>query len=175
MAGSNDSEWVRAAVAQYEQPLLRYALRLTNDLERARDVVQDTFLRLCRQTRSDIEARLAQWLFTVCRNRALDVHRKESRMTPASTTLPTVAPSDGPAPDAALEQHETMGRVLKFMAALPANQQEVLRLKFQEGLSYKEISGITQLTVSHVGVLIHNGLKTLRVRMGATPRMAPGA
>jgi RNA polymerase sigma-70 factor (ECF subfamily) len=175
MAGSSTSEWVRAAVAEYEQPLLRYAMRLTNDLERARDVVQDTFLRLCRQPRADIEARLAQWLFTVCRNRALDVSRKESRMKPTSSTLPDVAPSDMPDPHVAMERNETVGRALELMTSLPRNQQEVLRLKFQQGLSYKEISGITQLTVSHVGVLIHNGLKTLRVRMGATPRMAPGA
>ena len=46
------------------------------------------------------------------------------------------------------------------------NQQEVLRLKFQHGLSYREISGVTELTVSHVGVLIHNGLKALRARLG---------
>jgi len=175
MAGSSDSEWVRAAVARYEQPLLRYAHRLTNDLERARDVVQDTFLRLCRQPRKDIEDRLAQWLFTVCRNRALDTARKESRMKPASPTMPDVATSDAPAPDAVMERDETLGRAMRFLSSLPQNQQEVLRLKFGEGLSYKEISGITQLTVSHVGVLIHNGLKTLRVRMGATPRMAPGA
>lgn len=150
-------------------------MRFSNDLERARDVVQDTFLRLCRQPRTDIEARLAQWLFTVCRHRALDLQRKENRMKPASTSLPDVATSDAPGPQAVMERDETMGRALQCMSSLPQNQQEVLRLKFGEGLSYKEISGITQLTVSHVGVLLHNGLKTLRVRMGATPRMAPGA
>jgi RNA polymerase sigma-70 factor (ECF subfamily) len=47
----------------------------------------------------------------------------------------------------------------------------VLRLRFQEGLSYKEIAGVMQLTVSHVGVLIHNGLKSLRARLDA-PRLA---
>ena len=78
-------------------------------------------------------------------------------------------------PGADLQRRETVGRVLAELEDLPPRQQEVINLKFQEGLSYKEISGITQLTVSHVGVLLHNGLKTLRVRMGATPRMAPGA
>jgi RNA polymerase sigma-70 factor (ECF subfamily) len=48
---------------------------------------------------------------------------------------------------------------------LPANQQEVIRLKFQSGLSYREISRVTGLTVSHVGVLIHTGLKSIRIKL----------
>ena len=39
---------------------------------------------------------------------------------------------------------------------LPDRQQEILRLKFQGGLSYKEIADVMDLTISHVGVLIHN-------------------
>src|SRR3979409_1651602 len=58
-----------------------YAAGLLGAPEAARDVVQETFLRLCVQDRAEIESRLAEWLFTVCRNRALDVLRKERRMT----------------------------------------------------------------------------------------------
>jgi len=35
-------------------------------------------------------------------------------------------------------------------------------LKFQNGLSYREISRITNLSVSNVGVLIHTAIKTMR-------------
>jgi RNA polymerase sigma-70 factor (ECF subfamily) len=38
-------------------------------------------------------------------------------------------------------------------------------LKFQGGLSYREISRVTGLTVSHVGVLIHTGLKSIRTKL----------
>ncbi len=169
-AGLTDSEWMASAVAEYEAPLVRYAWRMTGDLERARDVVQDTFLRLCRADRAEVEAHLAQWLYTVCRNRALDVRRKEIRMQPAPAE--SIERPDGghSAPSARLEHDESYGRALLLLAALPANQQECIRLKFQQGLSYKEIAGITQLTVSHVGVLIHNGLKTLRARLPETRR-----
>src|SRR5262245_30690962 len=71
---------VRTAVEQYQAQLLRYATRLTGDPERARDVVQDTFLRLMAQSPAEIDGHLAEWLFTVCRHRAFDVHRKEARM-----------------------------------------------------------------------------------------------
>ena len=75
----NRAEWMRSVLAQHEGPLLRYATRITGNLERARDVVQDTFLRLCREHPEKLNSHLTEWLFTVCRNRALDVVRKESR------------------------------------------------------------------------------------------------
>jgi len=61
-----------------------------------------------------------------------------------------------------LEHEETMSQVLRLMEALPKNQREVLRLKFQSDLSYKEISEITKLSVTNVGFLIHTAIKTLR-------------
>ena len=45
--------WIREAVARFEGPLAIYATRLLGDAESARDVVQDTFLRLCSQERND--------------------------------------------------------------------------------------------------------------------------
>lgn len=63
------------------------------------------------------------------------------------------------------EHNESAGRVQRFMKHLPPNQQEVVRLKFQSGLSYKEIAGVTNLSVTNVGFLIHTALKTLRQRM----------
>src|SRR5438132_1705975 len=70
-----DAAWVRSAVERFEGPLILYASRVLGDAEAARDVVQDTFLRLCAQTRAQVDGRLAEWLFTVCRNRSLDVLR----------------------------------------------------------------------------------------------------
>jgi DNA-directed RNA polymerase specialized sigma24 family protein len=48
---------------------------------------------------------------------------------------------------------------------LPDNQREVLYLKFQCDLSYKEISNITQLSVTNVGFLIHTGVKSVREKI----------
>jgi len=49
-----------------------------------------------------------------------------------------------------------------MLEELPENQRAVIALKFQNGLSYKQISQQTGLSVSNVGFLIHTGLKTLR-------------
>ena len=84
-----------------------------------------------------------------------------------------------PLNDAALENHESPARspaavvngrestseVLRVLATLPDSQQEVIRLRFQNGLSYREISGVTALSVSNVGYLIHTAIKTIRERL----------
>ena len=70
--------------------------------------------------------------------------------------------SPEPAPHEAAERKELGHRVLELMEQLPVNQQEVLRLKFQNGFSYQEISRISGHSVSNVGYLIHAGIKTLR-------------
>ncbi|QEH34094.1 ECF RNA polymerase sigma factor SigE [Aquisphaera giovannonii] len=154
--------WVREAVTRFEGPLTLYATRLLGDPEAARDVVQDTFLRLCSQARESVEGHLAEWLFTVCRNRALDVLRKEHRMTQLSDEQVNRCLSPAPGPQEAAERHDLGAKVLSLLESLPVNQREVLRLKFQNGFSYQEISRISGHSVSNVGYLIHAGIKTLR-------------
>ena len=67
--------WVGDAVARFEGPLTLYASRLLRDAEAARDVVQETFLKslVAADNSHQLTATLAEWLFTVCRNRASDV------------------------------------------------------------------------------------------------------
>ena len=154
--------WITAALDRHGGDLARYALRFLHDHSRAQDVVQETFLRLCQQRQAELDGRLVPWLFAVCRNVALDVRRKEQKMSSiAEETVATIS-SPQPPPHEQAEQTELAGHVLQLLARLPENQQEVIRLKFQQGLSYKEISSVTGQTVSNVGFLIHTGLKRLR-------------
>jgi RNA polymerase sigma factor (sigma-70 family) len=132
-------------------------------------VVQDTFLRLCREDLALLDGRLPQWLFRVCRNRALDVRRRRGRH-PEPAELRDLEPPPPPSPARLLESQEAMDAVDAVMATLPDSQQEVLRLKFQEGLSYSEIAGVTGLTTNHIAVLVHLGLKEIRARV---PRPTP--
>jgi RNA polymerase sigma-70 factor (ECF subfamily) len=157
-----DASWIRSALERFEAPLTRYAFGITGDLERARDVVQDTFLRLCSESPARLDGHLAPWLFKVCRNRALDVRKKETRTLPLEDDRSESRVSPDPLQSAELEVKEDLGHVLRLLSTLPENQREVIRLKFQNELSYREISEITGLSVSNVGFLIHQGLKSLR-------------
>ncbi len=165
MNDQRKSDWVRTALERHESSLLRYAASITGDAERARDIVQDTFVRLCAEEPAKLDGCLAEWLFTVCRNRALDVLRKEKRMTPLTDMDLDVRESEEPSPSAAAEKNETATQLLRLVGALPTNQREAIRLKFQGGLSYAEISRVTGHSVTNVGFLIHTGIKTLRQKL----------
>ena len=78
-------------------------------------------------------------------------------------------PGDQDGPDQKAEQTETNSLVLKLVSQLPENQREVVRLKFQGGLTYKQIAEVTGLSKTNVGFLIHTGLKSLRKQLGAKP------
>ncbi len=79
---------------------------------------------------------------------------------------PVLDPVSGEtSPDQLAERRDAARHVLRLLDDLPPNQQEVIRLKFQNSLSYREISTVTGLSVSNVGYLIHIGLKTIRRRL----------
>lgn len=162
--------FVQSAVARHQGPLLRYATRLLHgDADRARDVVQDTFVRLMAQPPAEVDGHVAEWLFTVCRNRATDLLRKEGRMSLFVEGQAERLVASEPRPGAALERNEQHAAVLRLLSRLPPNQQEVVRLKFQNGFSYQEISRITSLSVSNVGFILHTAIKALRQHMAAQP------
>lgn len=160
-------ELVESAQAEFEGPLTGYAAGLLGgDWDRARDVVQDTFIKLHRQDPASIQGKLKSWLYTVCRNRSIDVLRKENPMMTSAGEAFENLNTDEPDPARAMERQERFDEVLRFLERLPDNQREVIRLKFQGDLSYKEISEVTGLSVSNVGFLIHTGIKRLRTLMG---------
>ncbi|MFN7137980.1 MAG: RNA polymerase sigma factor [Limisphaerales bacterium] len=167
MKDQRKSDWVRAALERHESALQRYATSILGDSERARDIVQDTFVRLCAEDPARLDGCLAEWLFAVCRNRALDVLRKEKRMTPLTDMDLELRASEEPSPAAVAEKNETASQILSLLGALPSNQREAIRLKFQAGLSYAEISRVTGHSVTNVGFLIHTGIKTLRQKLQA--------
>ena len=95
---ATDADLVTLALERYETPLVRYAISILGDIERAREVVQDTFLKLCREKNGRARNHLVQWLFTVCRNRAFDVRRKDSRMRSLRAADFATGPASGPRP-----------------------------------------------------------------------------
>jgi RNA polymerase sigma factor (sigma-70 family) len=157
-------EETQKLLQRFERPLLQFATRIIGDRERARDVVQETFIKFQSNGAPTEHATAATWLFTVCRNRALNVCRKEKRLLFLDEEALNRSESDQPMPADELERKEAAGFLMRIVASLPPRQQEVIQLKFQNDLSYQQIAEITQTTANNVGVLIHTALKTLRQR-----------
>lgn len=159
------ADWVKAALERYERPLIRYAARITGNVELARDVVQDTFLQLCEADRAKVDGHLAAWLYTVCRNRALDVRRKEDRMDSLPDGQADSVQSSDPEPSAIAAGNETYGMVLEAVSTLPENQQEAFRLKFQDEMTYREISQVMGISLGMVSRLVAGALSDLREQL----------
>ena len=156
------ARWIGAALERFESPLTLYAVRLVGDAHRGRDVVQEAFLRLCREDRSQLNGHLAPWLYRVARNLAMDWRRREKHMERTNADAIDTRGGAAAGPDAAAEAGDEAVKALRALDALPEAQQECVRLKFRHGLSYREIAEVTGMTVSHVGVLIHEGMRVLR-------------
>ena len=115
---------------RFEIPLLQFATRITGDRERARDVVQETFVKF-HNNGAFQNPEPATWLFTVCRNGALNVCRKERRMQYLDEGLIEAREAEQPMPFERLEQQEAAGFLLRIVATLPPRQQEVIQLNFK--------------------------------------------
>ena len=159
--GRDGSDWIVKTLERYENQLLRYSAWLLDDVDKARDVVQEAFLRLCREDPDSMRARLPQWLFTVCRNLAFDLHNRNARTESLDDTH-VLDQREVAAAIEALEQRELFDRILAVTESLPKNQREVIYLRFQCGFSYKEISNLTGLSIGNVGFLIHAALERIR-------------
>jgi RNA polymerase sigma factor (sigma-70 family) len=151
--------WLEDLVRAFEGRLVRYCGRFVKS-EVARELVQESFVRLWSSHSPALIGREREWLFCVCRNLAIDHLRRERKVVLLNEEGVLV-----PQVEEALALQESASELQAAIARLPAGQREVVRLKFQEGLSYQEISGITGHSISYVGVLIHQAMESLRKQL----------
>jgi RNA polymerase sigma-70 factor (ECF subfamily) len=158
-------ESIEELFAALESPLLAYAIRLAGQLSAAEDIVQEAFMRLHAQFEQVREPR--RWLYRTVHNLALNHLRDGSKIVsldlPASADAPaaTETADTQPLPDEQIARLEGIGLVRLSLETLDERSRELVRLKFNEDLSYKEISARTGLTTGNVGYLLHHALKTI--------------
>lgn len=162
-AGSPGWETIEELFTALESPLLSYALRLTGEPGLAEDAVQEAFMKLHVQFDTVREPR--RWLYRAVHNFILNQRRKTSKIVSLSSKNEDPAADDtaDPAllPDEQIVRLEGIGQVRISLETLDERSRELIRLKFNEDLSYKDISARTGLTVSNVGYILHHALKTI--------------
>jgi Ca-activated chloride channel family protein len=163
---------VQAAIERHQAALLRYTTRLIGgDTAKAAEAVHGAFAELKALPPEDTIENTAEWLFATCRRRAMDVLRREGRITRFESGGGQAAGAEAGAAGETEEPHVTMQRLI---ARLTPKQQEVVRLRFQNGFSHKEIARITELTPFNVGVLVHHAVARLGREFGDQhPELAP--
>jgi len=169
-------ETIQELFLALESPLLSYALRLAGEWGAAEDSVQEAFMKLQAQFKEVREPR--RWLYRTVHNLALN-HRRQAGKTVTlevnarDSSLPASDPADPlPLPDEQIVRSEGIGLVRLSLETLDERSRELIRLKFNENLSYKQISERTGLKTGHVGYLLHHALKTMAdelARNGVVP------
>ena len=162
---TSGAETIEELFAALESPLLNYALRLTGELGLAEDVVQEAFMRLHAQFDEVREPR--RWLYRTVHNLALNQRRRSGKIVSLDVhsecdAAPANDPADPlPLPDEQIVRLEGIGLVRLSLEALDERSRELIRLKFNENLSYKEMAARMGLTVGNVGFLLHHAIKSV--------------
>jgi RNA polymerase sigma-70 factor (ECF subfamily) len=160
---------MEAIMAEHETALLRYAARILNNPSMAQDVVQNVFIKLYKGWQEGMKPskKLKSWLYRVTHNEAVDFIRKETRIRNLhkkhSEEKAEQECADGHNCPAEFEDRKAM--VLEHVRKLHQREQQILLLRMEEGLSYKEIAAVTGRTEGNVGNILHNAINKLAQRV----------
>ena len=133
------------------------------------DLVQEAYARLLRGEGSRHLASAKGFLFTIARNVAIDMLRRQRAIThePISdaTNLPVL--EENPGVTDALESRQRHAVLIEAIAALPDRCREVFELSRVHGLKYAEIARTLGISVKTVEAQMGKALRTLRERLAA--------
>lgn len=171
-ARQGDPEAFRVLVERYQARAYRLALRVLRDEERARDAVQDAFLKAyVNLDRFEGRSSFYTWLYRLVMNLCLDARRRDRSArvieTPEPADLDRLgAPDVRPADDRTFREHEQdpatafdrgelRAALARAIDALPDAARETLILREVDGLSYAEIADALSIPKGTVMSRLH--------------------
>jgi RNA polymerase sigma-70 factor (ECF subfamily) len=126
------------------------------DHERAGDVVQQVFLKLFRNPAGFRgEAEFTTWLYRVTVNACIDEHRRIGRFFGLDEFFGLA--DGGIRQDERFQQRQVSHQVQKAIAALKPKYRSPVVLKYTEGLSYREIADVLEISIGTVSSRLNRG------------------
>lgn len=170
---AGDQAAFQVVVERYQQRLYAVAYGILHNREDALDAVQTTFIKMHRSLDGfKSQSGLYTWLYRICTNAAIDLHRKRARRpTVEFDEAVAHSPEAGAdvvgrhhddSPRRALANRELGERIREAIAQLPDGQREAIVLREIEGMSYKEIAEALDVSVGTVMSRLHYGRKRLQ-------------
>jgi len=158
-------------VRRYQTPLYTFSLRYLRDKDRARDVTQETFLRVVRRAEEfKHESRFSTWVFAITRNLCIDEIRKGRHRNHASLDanvgdtpplLDRLGGSDT-GPERGAQSGELQDGLARAIAGLPDDQREVFLLRQLGGVPFADIAKITDTPENTVKSRMRYALERLQ-------------
>ncbi len=142
----------------YEKPLTNYLFRLSGNLARSEDLLQDAFLRLWKAAPTyEPSAKVSTYIFRIAHNLFLnDAARRREK---ALESMEAETRSD---PSSDLNRRELQSQVQRAVESLPEGEREVLLLSEYNGFKYAEISEILGIPVGTVKSRMFSAVQRLR-------------
>lgn len=161
-----DESALSALYDRYSGMLFSMVVRIVRDAQAAEEILQDLFLQLWRSPERFDESRgsLAAWLMVSARNRALSrLRRREYRESPEDLeSFPAIAVPSSVNIEEEAQRIQFMDRLRGAMAALPAEQREVLELAYFEGMTQTEIADRTGCPLGTVKTRARTAMQYLK-------------
>jgi len=157
-------------VYRWDRKIQAAIYRIMGTEEEARDICQEAFLRAYRALGSfKREARFSSWVYQIALNLCRDRMRRNRGRTVVSLDELEEAGNGlmqkGPTPLELVEAGDVSRAVASAVAALPAEQREVIVLKEYQDLTFVEIAEILGVPLSTVKTRLYRGLGQLRHRL----------
>lgn len=158
-----DREAQRLIYERYFTPIMQFIRLRVNDREQAQDIAADVFLDffVALGGKNPPRTHLRAWLFRVARNKIYD-HYGEKQKFPMTTLEEWIPGSSDENPEKQIMQSWQLDRARRALSMLVAEQQEVLILRFGQGLSLKETADLMDQSVSAVKSLQFRAVDNLR-------------
>ncbi|GAA0565541.1 RNA polymerase sigma factor [Chitinophaga japonensis] len=160
-------ELFHSQVIPIRPKLFRFAYRLLNNEEDAKDIIQDALLKVWHQQERMTELQNPEaWCMRIVRNLALDrLKSKKYRLTEGLEKVDGIQSGHQPSPHLAAEQHDVMSRVHRIINALPEKYRTAIQLRDMDGFSYQEIADVLEITLSEVKINLHRARKAVREQL----------
>lgn len=168
--GQHDTSAINEMVTRKLPRLLALAGRLLGDADEARDVAQESFLRLWKQAaqwRSG-QAQFDTWLHRVALNLCYDRLRRRKAQPVVQDEAPDDAIDSAPPPDEQLEASARSEHMAAALAALPDRQREAIVLQYYQELSNIEAAALMDISVDALESLLSRARRNLRQHLAAS-------
>jgi len=156
---------------RYQNDVFRFCLHYLGDLEGAREIVQETFLRVyTARERFDAARLFRPWMLCIARNLCLNII-KRNKVVPMESleglesASAAATPSWYPATEHPLEgvlADERRRALLRLVNSLPEDARELLMMRYFEQMSAREIAEVLETTEGAVRTRTHRALSQLR-------------